>query len=51
MRSAARKAAEIVNVSIGLYVEMARSASQLIPKRRLKGLLQLARTGISPATT
>ena len=51
MRTAARKAAEILQVSVGLYAELARSAFRLVPRRRLKGLLQFARTGASPATT
>ncbi len=51
MRKATRKATEIVSVSVGLYLELARSAAQLIPGRRLKGLLQFARSGASPATT
>lgn len=34
MRNAVRKAAEIVTVSAGLYAELARSAFQLVPRRR-----------------
>ena len=49
MRKVARKAKEIVTVSVGLYAELVRSAAQLVPRRRLKGLLQFGRTSAAAA--
>ena len=50
MRIIARKATEIVTVSVGLYAEMARSAFQLVPKRRKRTPLRFAQSA-TPATT
>lgn len=45
MRKVVHKAVEIVNVSAGLYLELARSALQLVPRRRRpRGPLAFART-------
>ena len=50
MRIIARKANEIVTVSIGLYAEMARSAFQLVPRRRTRTPLRFAQSAPPLAT-